>query len=152
MAYKLILPRPYQTLTHIWNVSDRVGDLAVCKNNPTDVDLVALLIGAYIFKVVETKHMHPDCKTPFLVNGKMDINIAYWIRVVNRTHHNRRLKFDDEGIISRAKRATYGTGTWSIVGLNLAIKKHHPDLYERFPHHAQCPPALKQELLDKTSP
>jgi len=153
MAYKLNLSRPYHGMSHIWNVSDQVGDPTKCRNNPTDVDLVSLLIGAYIrFGGGDPPKMHSACKQPFLVNGQMDVNVAFWIRLLNYSSHGRGMSWTDGGIISRARKANYSNGIWSIVRLNYVLSSKNRPLWEDFPNHAQCPPLLKRELLSKTSP
>ncbi len=152
MAYRLNFSSPLNGMTHIWNVSDTVGDLTTCKNNPTDVDLVALLLGSFIRSLNIGRAIHQSCHQPFLVNGSMDINIAYWIRAMN-VQHTKKLDWGESGIISRAKKSTFNSGdTWSIVKLNIGMYLHMRPHWETFPNHPQCPPALKKELLTKTSP
>lgn len=81
MAYRLVLPTPYYGIEHIWNISDLVGDQPGCRNAPTDVDLVALLFGGSIRSQDLGAKLHPSVQQAFLINGKMDVNIAYWIRI-----------------------------------------------------------------------
>ncbi|HKX83622.1 MAG TPA: hypothetical protein VJL58_05315 [Pyrinomonadaceae bacterium] len=152
MAYRFDLPTPYFGLKYIWNVSDTVGDQPSCKNNPTDVDLIALLLGGAIRATDLGSHIHPSCRQPFQVNGKMDINIAYWIRLGNALH-KKELSQSDAGIISRAKKSSFFNGdTWTIIKLNNTMFLHMRSTWEDLPNHPQCPPALRKELLTKTSP
>jgi hypothetical protein len=152
MAYRLDLPSPYFGMKYIWNVSEHVGDQPSCQNNSTDVDLVALLLGGAIRAMDLGKKLHPSCRQPFEVNGKMDINIAYWIRLGNALH-KKQLSQSDAGIISRAKKSAFYSGdTWTIVKLNYTMFLYMLSTWEDLPNHPQCPSALRNELLTKTSP
>lgn len=152
MAYKLVLPSSYNGMKYIWNVSDTVGDQPSCVNNPNDVDLVALLLGGAIRSMDLGKKIHPSCRQAFEVNGKMDINIAYWIRLGNGLH-KKELSQKDAGILSRAKKSTFNNGdTWTIVKLNYTMFLYMKSTWEDFPNHPQCPARLRNELLNKTSP
>lgn len=151
MAYRLNFSNPYGGMSYIWNISNHVGDQPSCQNNPTDVDLVSLLLGAFIRIFEAGAGIHPSCRQPFNVNGSMDINIAYWIRVIN-SQHVKKLGLSEMGIISPATKATYGSDTWSIVKLNRLMFDKLPEVWRNLPTHYQCPPQLKDELLNKTSP
>jgi hypothetical protein len=151
MAYKMTFSSPYNGMPFIWNISDQVGDRTSCRNNPTDVDLVALLLGAFLISVVNKDLVHPDCQQNFLINGKMDPNIAYWIRAAN-SERSERFSFGEEGIISRARGRYYSDGTWTIVKLNQTMRAHMKWGWENLPGNPLCPPALATELLNKTSP
>lgn len=153
MAYRLDFSKPLYGMTHIWNISDQVGDQPSCRNNPTDVDLVALLIGGFIRSIDAGSGIHSSCRQQFLVNGNMDINIAYWIRIVN-ARHSKKLSLEESGIISSATKSLFYSGldTWSIVRLNLMMYKYMRSIWDDFPNHPQCPANLKKELQTKTSP
>jgi len=152
MAYKLEFTTPFHEMKYIWNISDTVGDSPSCQNNSTDVDLVALLLGGSIRAKDLGKHLHPSCRQPFEINGKMDVNIAYWIRLGNALH-DKKLSYGDAGILSRAKKSTFYSGdTWTIVKLNYTMFVYMRSTWDDLPNHAQCPANLRQELLTKTTP
>lgn len=152
MAYKFELPSPYFGMKYIWNVSDTVGDQPTCVNNATDVDLVALLLGGAIRAQDLGKKLHPSCRQPFEVNGKMDVNIAYWIRLGNALH-DKKLSSSEAGVLSRAKKSTFYNGdTWIIVKLNYTMFLYMKSTWEDLPNHPQCPTKLRSELLNKTAP
>ena len=104
MAYKLMLNIPFDGMSHMWNVSNHVGDAQSCTNNSVDVDLVKILLGEWIRIIQPT--VHPSCKEVLRVNGQMDVNTAYWIRATNSSH-TRKLDFADAGTISGARASTY---------------------------------------------
>src|SRR5687767_6888165 len=106
MAYKLELPSSYFGMKFIWNISEHVGDSPTCPNKATDVDLVALLLGGAIRAMDLGKNIHKSCHQAFQVNGQMDVNIAYWIRIANNLH-KKKLDQAESGILSRAKKSTF---------------------------------------------
>lgn len=66
--------------------------------------------------------------------------------------HKKHLSVTEAGVLSRAKKATYNSETWSIVKLNYTMFLHMRETWKDLPNHPQCPVALKDELLNKTSP
>ena len=148
MAYKMMLSRPYDGMSSIWNVSAHVGDAPSCPNNSADVDLVKVLLGEWI-RIVQPS-IHTSCREVFRVNGQMDINAAYWIRVMN-TNHTQSIGFVDAGIISPAQAANYGNDTWSIVRLNRVLHHRAIDVWQNLPNHPQGNGALRS-ALSRTSP
>jgi len=149
MAFKMILNTQLYGMSHIWNVSNPVGDHVSSPNNPTDVDLVKILIGEAI-KIKQPSWFNPSLRQGFHINGQMDMNTAYWIRYFNADHLNRMAQ-NDAGIIDRAQSASYGSDTWTIVKLNYAVKQGNSALWDNLPNHPQAKPALRAELQN-TSP
>jgi hypothetical protein len=78
MAAKLQFTRPVDGMNFIWNVSQHVGDTISCPNQPTDVDLVKILIGESI-RVRQISWVNQALRIPFQINGQMDMTIAYFI-------------------------------------------------------------------------
>jgi hypothetical protein len=130
----------------IWNVSEHVGDHTSCANRPTDVDLVKILIGEAITARRPT-WLHQSLRMHFLVNGTMDVQTAYWIRVFN-ADHDPRLPQTRDGIISPARGSSYASqsDTWTIFKLNWAVRQANATLWANLPNHPQAKPALRAEL------
>ena len=148
MAYRLNLSTPYEGMSFIWNISAQVGDSTSCQNNPTDVHLVTMLLGAWITSVHPS--IHPSCRQAFEGDGRMTINKAYWIRAAN-SQHTQDLSFSEAGIISPARpRGIYGQHAWSIVRFNYTMRSQMRTDWENLPNHRQCTPALRAELLNNT--
>jgi hypothetical protein len=145
MAYKMALTPAWQGMSFIWNISSHVGDHPTCPNNATDVDLVKVLIAEWV-RIVQPG-VHPSCREPFVLNGRMDINTAYWIRAINASHQQR-LDFQAEGIFSPARS---GSNTWSIARLNLTLKNRAPNVWNDLPNHPSANAALRA-ALQRTSP
>src|SRR5215470_7274036 len=78
MASRLNLARPDSGLTHIWNVSQRVGGTFSCTNLPTDVELVKVLIK----KALEGSGLSDIAKRvppAIVVNSSFEAIVGYWI-------------------------------------------------------------------------
>ena len=119
MAYKMILSAPYNGMSHIWNVSNVVGDGTNARNEATDVDLVKILLAEWIR--IDQPPIHQSCRQTFAVNGQMDINTAYWIRIANISN-NQRMTLVQQGKIDPARGSSFGSQTWTIILLNQTIK------------------------------
>ncbi len=135
-------------MSHIWNVSSHVGDAQSCQNTASDVNLVKILLAEWIRFV--NPSIHQSCREVFLINGQMDINTAYWIRVMN-TNHASHLSFVDAGIISPAQGSSYGNDTWSIVRLNNAMNHSNHAGWLDLPNHSHATPDLRA-ALGRTTP
>ena len=144
MASKLQLSRPVEGMSFIWNVSQHVGDNISCQNQPTDVDLVKILIG-------ETIRPNPpswiirSLRIPFIVNGQMDIALAYWIRAFN-DQQGSALAARQAGIVSPARGASYGRDYWTIFKLNALLKQVAPGVWQDIPNHRSASSQLRSEL------
>lgn len=148
MAYKMILSAPYNGMSHIWNVSNNVGDGTNSINEATDVDLVKILLAEWIR--LEQPPIHQSCRQTFAINGQMDINTAFWIRVAN-IGNNPSMTGLQQGKIDPARSSSFGSQTWTIVLLNLALKNRAPRVWNDLPNRATSNPALTA-ALQRTTP
>jgi hypothetical protein len=145
MASKLQLSSPVSGMNFIWNVSQHVGDNVSCPNQPTDVNLVKILIAETI-RPNPPSWINRSIRIPFTVNGQMDIALAYWIRAFN-DQQGSALSPRQAGIISPARGASYGRGYWTIVILNSLLKQVAPSVWQDIPNHRSASPQLRSELL-----
>jgi hypothetical protein len=144
MASKLQLRSPVDGMSFIWNVSQHVGDNISCPNQPTDVDLVKILIGETI-RANAPSWINRSLRIPFVVNGQMDIALAYWIRAFN-DQQGSALASRQAGIISPARGASYGRDYWTIFKLNSLLKRVAPGVWQDIPNHRSASPQLRREL------
>lgn len=144
MAAKLQFTRPVDGMNFIWNVSQHVGDNISCPNQPTDVDLVKILIGESI-RVRQISWVNQALRIPFQINGQMDMTIAYFIRAVNADERSP-LSLKESGIISPARGASYGGNYWAIFKLNYVLKQNAPNVWQNLPSHQNVSSALRREL------
>ena len=144
MASKLQLRNPMDGMHFIWNVSQHVGDNISCQNQPTDVNLVKILI-AEIMRVQPPAWVNRSLRIPFEMNGQMDFATAYWIRLFcdrNESH----LPYEQKGIISPARSASYGRDYWIIVKLNELLRRTAPNIWSNLPDRPNGSPQLRSEL------
>ncbi|MGB7220319.1 MAG: hypothetical protein WBD07_16085 [Vicinamibacterales bacterium] len=142
MASRLQLG-PGQPLPFIWNVSQQVGDNVSCQNQPTDVDLVKIII----IEIIRGNHVswvNRAVRDPFVIDGRMDIVLAYWIRALN-DEMRAVLPARQAGIVSPARGASYGQ-YWTIVKLNGLLKEVAPAVWQDLPSHPSASPQLRSEL------
>ena len=144
MASKLLLNRPVDGMTFIWNVSEHVGDNVSCPNQPTDVDLVKILLGETI-RAGAPSWVNRSLRVAFQVNGQMDVSLAYWIRAFN-DQQGSALSARQAGIISPARGASYGGDYWTIFKLNVLLKRTAPNVWQDIPNHRSSNAALRSEL------
>ncbi|MEZ5344593.1 MAG: hypothetical protein R2681_03460 [Pyrinomonadaceae bacterium] len=147
MAHRLQLDRPYRGMNFIWNVSQQVGDHINCQNTSTDVELVAIL-SAELIRAVRPAWVHPSVQQGFHTDGRMDVNLAYWIRIFNTDIH-RNMQSWQEGIVSPARGTSWGGGErqiWTIVKLNANLFERNRNLWQNIPTHPNASPALRNEL------
>ncbi len=144
MAARLNFNRPIDGMNFIWNVSQHVGDNTSCANRPTDVDLVKILIGECI-RARPINWVNHTLRTPLLVNGEMDMTLAYWIRALS-ANENSPLTAIESGIISPARGAGYGRNYWTIFKLNYVLHQNAPNVWQNIPNHRNTKPALRNEL------
>ena len=143
MASKLQLG-PSSPIPFIWNVSHHVGDSVSCQNQPTDVDLVKLLIAETI-RGNRLSWVNRALRVPFQIDGQMDLALAYWIRAFN-DEIGARLSPRQAGIISPARGASYGGDLWTIVKLNGLLREVAPGVWQDLPNHRNASPQLRREL------
>jgi urea transporter len=144
MASKLLLSRPAFDMNWIWNVSQNVGDDISCPNQPTDVELVKILI-AETMRPGPPQWVHPSLRVPFVLNGQMDITLAYWIRVF--THSQRSLRSTaPAGIISPARGASSGSYNDTIFKLNGLLIGVAPGVWANISSRLSASPQLRSEL------
>ena len=145
MASKLQLSTPVDGMDFIWNVSEQVGDNISCQNQPTDVNLVKILIAETI-RPNPPSWVNRSLRIPFRVNGVMDIALAYWIRAFS-DRQGSALSSQQAGIISPARGASYGRDYWTIVKLNSLLKHVAPNVWQDIPNHPNASAQLRLELL-----
>jgi hypothetical protein len=143
MASKLQLG-PGSPIPFIWNVSCHVGDSVSCPNQPTDVDLVKLLIVETI-RGNSLSWVNSALRVPFQIDGRMDITLAYWIRALN-DEMGARLSPRQSGILSPAQGLGYGAGLWTIVKLNGLCREVAPGVWQDLPNHRSATAQLRREL------
>ncbi len=131
-------------MNFIWNVSQHVGDNISCQNQPTDVDLVKILI-VESMRPRPPMWVHPRVRVPFVIDGRMDIALAYWIRVFNDIRGSK-LATEQSGIISPAHAASFGPDLWTIVKLNAIVKQVAPDVWLNLSSNPSLSPQLRREL------
>ncbi len=143
MASKLQLG-PSSPMPFIWNVSYHVGDNVSCQNQPTDVELVKLLIAETLCGN-DMSWVNRALRTPFRIDGQMDLVLAYWIRALN-DEVGASLSKRQAGIISPAQGIGYGAGLWTIVKLNGLLRAAAPGVWQDLPNHRSASPQLRREL------
>ena len=143
MASKLQLG-PSSPMPFLWNVSYHVGDNMSCQNQPTDVDLVKLLIVETI-RGNNLSWVNRALRVPFQIDGRMDVNLAYWIRALN-DEMGARLSPRQAGIISPARGTSYGPDLWTIVKLNGLVREVAPGVWQDLPNHPNASAQLRREL------
>jgi hypothetical protein len=144
MASRLQLHRPVEGMSFIWNVSHHVGDNISCQNQPTDVDLVKILI-VEIIRANSLSWVNRALRIPFVINGQMDMALAYWIRAIN-DEMGSALPTRQAGIVSPARGGSYGRDYWTIVKLNGLLKVAAPNVWQDLPNHPSVKPQLRSEL------
>ncbi len=146
MAYKFMLKQPFEGMTFLWNVSDKVGCKTECPNRATDVELVKFLVRESLKSPFH--RLSASCKTPaIMMNGSFDAVLGFWIYA-----------YEDfpgatsDGIVSPARGASYSAGElWLITYLNGTVHKTAPDLWAGLDKNQQISQALRTEL-QKTTP
>ncbi len=146
MAYKFMLKHPFEGMSFIWNVTDKVGSKAECPNRATDVELVKFLVRETLKGPFH--RLSVSCKNPpITMNGSFDAVLGFWIYA-----------YEDfpgatsDGIVSPARGTTYAAGEmWLIAYLNGRVNKLSPDVWASLDKNPEISQALRTEL-QKTTP
>jgi hypothetical protein len=149
VAAKLQLRSPVLGMSFIWNVSHHVGDNISCENLATDVELVKILM-AETMRPHPPQWVNPLLRIPFVINGQMDIAVAYWIRVFNDRQESA-LSYLEAGIISPARGVSFGKDCWTIFKLNNLLKQLAPNIWQDLPNYHAASSQLRSELLGLVS-
>jgi hypothetical protein len=130
-------------LPFIWNVSNKVGPNADLPNNPTDVELM---------KVLLVMALRAPRVAKFGINGKsidvtrdpvFDTTLGFWIfRFQQLGAHP-----TQDGVASPARGVTYAPGTpWVIFSFNEFARESDPELWEALSRNNSLSAALRAEL------
>ncbi len=141
MAARLKLNSP--KLPFIWNVSAKVGPGRENPNNPTDVELmkVLLVIALQLPSVTSFGIKGNSIQPPR--DSNFDPVLGFWIYRFQQIGHHPA----GDGVASPARGITFAPGNpWVIVTFNDFARQADPDLWEGLPRNNSISAQLRAEL------
>jgi hypothetical protein len=143
MAARLGVETNVPGMTHLWNVSQRVGGRVDCPNLPTDVELVKVLLSKALtnpkFSSAKSKVPSP----PLIVNNQFDSVAGYWIfRIQDHSGHP-----IIDGVVSPARGISYSpTDAWVIGIINFDVFQVDKEFWRNLPQNPTISQQLRTEL------
>jgi hypothetical protein len=137
------LPLHSGSLPFIWNVSSRVGPSTDEPNNPTDVELLkVLLVMAMSTPQIAKFGLKGNSLQPSR-DGVFDPILGFWIfRMQQLGRHP-----GGDGVASPARGAAFAPGSpWVIFSFNEFARQSDPELWEKLPNNISLSGALRAEL------
>ena len=144
----VMAPRPSEGQVPIFfNVDSSVGHKGA-NSSPEDILLVQFLIR----KAGDSSPNLPPHQRERMRNvaptGVCDPETIDGIRAVQETMRESHPGTIVDGKVSPARGYRYGAGIWTIVSLNVTIRKRFPQVWPRLQDFADCPPLVKKRVVE----